>query len=141
MAKRKTIYQQLDDFIDQNKDRMVGNQWIESDKMHVYVRKAYHVVDGKWKVSLDIGSIEVDEKHRQKGHAKRFISHALKVCPWNIVYVENVQNPILREYLRKENWIETDVVQMGDVYVSHFYKQVNEQEMYVLGNKIGKANA
>lgn len=57
--------------------------------------------------TLDLGSLTVHEE--RQGHAKRLIWYLLERNPYSAVYVENVLNPVLKDYLLSMDWYELEV--------------------------------
>jgi len=71
------------------------------DTLPIYQATVQHTVD--------IATIEVSEDSRRKGHAKRFIALVEELAKrYNrVVYVECVNNEILAEYLKRQDYKQT----------------------------------
>lgn len=119
----KTVIEQLKDFlVATSKNHYIHNRvWLQDDKMEVYVRAARHFIDNKSQDSLDIANIRVFEEG--KGTFKNFLAEAVSLNPFDVVYIENIHNPRLVEYLEREGWRR--VQKYGD-FVPSFYCIGNE---------------
>lgn len=86
------------------------NLWLTADKMEVYVRKASHVISGDVPRCFDIASITVGEEHRGKGLFSSWLDYVeatLRGGEYEFIYVENVLNPLLLEFLRRRGYQQT----------------------------------
>jgi hypothetical protein len=86
------------------------NRWLEHDKIKVYVRKAHHFIKDQACECLDIASIEVIEEFQHQGVFKDFLDTALTLNPYPCLYIENVLNQNLVQYLKRRGFY-----QIGDV--------------------------
>lgn len=84
----------------------IHNTWIYEPPIEVYVRKAVHFITdlGKPVYCLDIANIEVEENSRRQGVFKAWLKKAEQVCPLECMYIENVQNPVLHDFLIREGY-------------------------------------
>jgi hypothetical protein len=100
------IIDQLKDFLQDAGEHMVLNRWIVDETMMVYIRKGKRYLGGQLRTTLDIASIEVMPKHQRKGKWGAFIKEAIRLNPWDGVYIENCLNPYLRRSLRRAGWVK-----------------------------------
>ncbi len=84
------------------------NQFINSgdDKILLYVRKAYHAVDGKIFNTLDIARIEIDDKWQGKGIGKTIIDGIHGMNPFDITFIESILNPNFYTWLKRDGWLD-----------------------------------
>jgi GNAT superfamily N-acetyltransferase len=85
----------------------IRNQWITERDISVYVRRSVRVLDATMpKLCLDIGSVEVEEKHRGMGiftgFLKRFEEAAKQLN--RAVYVESIMEPRLVKFLLRNGY-------------------------------------
>lgn len=77
------------------------NTWIKERNIAIYIRKSVRLIGEKTYPCLDIGSVEVNEKHRGQGiftsFLKRFEQEAKKLNRG--VFVENIFNKRLLQHL------------------------------------------
>lgn len=88
----------------------IRSTWIYEPPIEVYVRKAVHYIPflGRPYECLDIANIEVEEHKRHQGVFKAWLKKAEQLCPFECVYIENVQNPILHDFLIREGYSKID---------------------------------
>jgi hypothetical protein len=81
------------------------NGWLYLDHISIYLRKSNRILnrDGNLIDCIDIGAVEVPIEYQNKGYFKKFLSHLEKLTfkAGKHLYVENVSNPILKNYLVK----------------------------------------
>lgn len=102
-----TLVEEIEEFLKAHK----RNQWFEDDQMKVYIRRAFHRVNSQTLANtLDIASIEVDEKLQGQGIFTRFIAKMEILADKHglVVYVESVMNTRLAKFLNKIGYIRTD---------------------------------
>ena len=88
--------------------KAVRNQWIYNSFFKVYLRKHISSTkDNRYSI-ITIGSIEVKEEYQNQGFFKLLLSCIEEADYFNYIKVECVNNPILRNYLNKNNWSEVD---------------------------------
>jgi len=83
------------------------NEWLEVDTFSIYVRKGYHLIQGKIVHCFDVASIEADEGERGKGKFKLFMTELKSLLENHtdlrgnitMIFVENVLNSKLVESL------------------------------------------
>jgi GNAT superfamily N-acetyltransferase len=77
------------------------NSWIKERDIEIYVRKSVRLIGSETYPCLDIGSVEVREKHRGQGvftaFLYRFEQEAKKLGRG--VYIESILNLRLKTYL------------------------------------------
>lgn len=110
----KTVIEQLTDFINALESKPNGgpirvyapaNLWLEDDSMRVYVRRGNRIIfPGKLSVTLDIGTVVVDDDKQGQGYWTNFIDEAHRLNPWEATFVELVHNPILSASLIRNGW-------------------------------------
>lgn len=103
------IYRQLDKFITQpeRNPMKVKAVWLKTPEMQIFVRRSRRVFQKGESVihtALDIATVEVYEEHQRKGLFKNFLEYAEKINPWDAIFIENVFNDFLRNYLEKNDW-------------------------------------
>jgi predicted GNAT family N-acyltransferase len=99
------ILKKLQQFINIADDRYFANEWIEDDDMKVYVRKGRRLLDGKMRITLEIGNVVVNPELRGQGRFTTFFYEAIKMNPWDAIYVECVWNARLAVFLIKQGML------------------------------------
>ncbi len=103
----ETVLDQLAEFIAGQGKGMPRNLWLGDDRMKVYVRCGRHKLDmtrrGGIATCLDIGSIEVYEPE-QKTFSEWFLPGAIKLNPWEAVYVESVMERRFQEFFERNGF-------------------------------------
>jgi hypothetical protein len=90
----------LEEFLASN----LRSVWVREPGIAVYVRKGLHVILDEGAYTLDVANVEVDEALRHKGVFKAWLAKAERLNPYPFVYVENVHNPILHDFLVREGY-------------------------------------
>lgn len=106
------VYDQLLDFYQANKHRRLGaSEWIKFEHAAIYTRVLQYPMP-----KLVLASIDVDANHRGKGWFKAALEDAKLICKQEglCLCIENVLNPRLADFLRRENFTEIRELQ-------HFY--------------------
>ena len=84
----------------------IRNTWIYERDISIYVRRSQRFIDGKVIPCLDIGSVEVIEKHRGIGiftsFLNRFEEAAKKLN--RAVFVESILEPRLVSFLNRREY-------------------------------------
>lgn len=79
--------------------------WTRFDEhfLEVYFRRTARYFGHECTRTLEIGAVNVDEDRQNQGHFSRFLVDFEEVAEHEdrIVYIENVHNEILRDYLRR----------------------------------------
>ncbi len=75
----------------------IKNQWLHTNQMNLYVRKGYH--NGHY--VLDLATFETIPKFQRQGLVKELIQTAKEITPFDGIYIENVLNPHLNNYMQK----------------------------------------
>lgn len=83
------------------------NSWISIGVYSVYVRRAYHIANGKLLNTFDIANIETAEKNRGKGGFKLLLSDIQRLLESSqylrgeieAIYIESVLNRSLAQTL------------------------------------------
>jgi hypothetical protein len=109
------VLTKLSAFIESAKSFRVMNEWLDDDKMQVYVRKGIHMIDGKVRTCLDVANVEVYVQ--QEGTWTDFIWKAHGMNPWDCTYIECVHNPVLAAWLLKNGFLPTTTT-LNSFYVS-----------------------
>jgi hypothetical protein len=61
--------------------------------------------------AIVVETVKVDKEHRRQGHLKRFLEVLCSDARYEMVVVEDVQNPILAEALLRWGWeVDTRVM-------------------------------
>ena len=90
-----TFKQQLKTFLELPYPK---NAWIENKQdMRVYLRKSCRIINNKHLTSIEIANIAVLKPG--KGKFRNLINFLKQEKTFNIIYVENVFNPLLDEIL------------------------------------------
>lgn len=79
------------------------NQWLATPQMEVYVRKGMHMVNRHMYFFIDLASMTVKEEMQSQGLFKQTLELFKQLCgtTYQGVYLENVLNPRLAQYLRE----------------------------------------
>jgi hypothetical protein len=92
------IITQLDVFILSN----IRTAWLENKYMKVYVRKAFHNIDGVCECTFDVANVTVFTKYQKRGHFKNLMQHVETLG--RSIYVESINNPDLKSMLIKNGY-------------------------------------
>jgi hypothetical protein len=95
------------------------NQWLDGNHVQLYLRKSHRCYQGDMVQCLDLASISVDEKHRNKGLSKKSIKMLLKLNPFKILFIENVLNPHLYESITKSYQTEYSETHPACIFVKN----------------------
>jgi len=79
----------------------IRNQWIMTPQMEVYVRKGGHMLNQHMYMFLDLANITVYEQSQGIFKQTLEVFKELSSPSLQGVYIENVLNPQLAEYLRR----------------------------------------
>lgn len=84
----------------------IRNTWIYEPPIEVYLRKGIHYIAALSKpcLCLDIANVEVEHDKQRQGVFKAWLKKAEQLCPFECVYIENVQNPVLHDFLVREGY-------------------------------------
>lgn len=107
-----TVEDQLIDWIDcvQQPGWSVLNDWLRAGGYSVYVRSGRRNIDGNFRTTLEIASVHIDEDLRGRGWFSRFLVFAEEHSPWEILWVECVENPRLADHFRRRtDWIQVPI--------------------------------
>ncbi len=75
------------------------SQWIDTNELHLYIRKSKRFLEGRWVTVIDIASITVAKPG--KGYFKNLLAYLQKSCLDNGLYIESVVNPDLYKFLQR----------------------------------------
>ena len=96
-------YKKLIEFIEKNIGKpFPKNQWFYYKKIAVYLRTSYRYIDNEKEPTIEIATIMVYEKYRNKKVFSKFLDLLENVFPSNIIFFENVLNPELYLYLSEK---------------------------------------
>jgi len=110
------LINQLAHFIQRSREKTTGSrEWLVTEQMRVYVRKATHMLGKRMGITLDIAAVEVEEEYQRKGYWSQFIRKAHKMNPWDATYMECVHSDILLHWCHRHGW-----------------ERVNEESFYLL---------
>jgi N-acetylglutamate synthase-like GNAT family acetyltransferase len=89
------------------------NCWLNYPDFHVYVRKGYHRINQANPVSMtfDIANIDVEARQRGKGIFTDWLTlveRETKSAGLEAVYVENVLNPRLADFLTRRGYTKLE---------------------------------
>ncbi len=105
--------------------------WICFGKIHgesrIYLRKSKRNIDNKLATCLDIGSIDVEEKHRGKGIWNKFILTLINLGleDFEYIFVENVMEERFKKWFVKNNWEISKLDCNYDDMPQSFYIKIN----------------
>ena len=91
------------------------NSWLGNKVIEVYVRKGFHIIEGKMRRCLDVASVTTSPKYRGKGYFTRFIDYAESFG--YVIYLENVFNEDLISFFKKRGYKS---IQENDYPLSFF---------------------
>jgi hypothetical protein len=77
------------------------NQWVETDRFNIYLRKGVHCIDGELQKCLDLATFEVFPQFRRQGVFKHLLLTCQDCNPFPVLYIENVVNKHLHKYLQQ----------------------------------------
>lgn len=82
------------------------NAWIAEPGIKIYVRKGWHCIADDIRTCLDVANVEVHEKLQRQGIFNAWLMKAevLATGRFDYVYVENVLNPHLDDYLSRRGY-------------------------------------
>src|ERR1035437_561642 len=77
------------------------NQWLRERCMNIYVRRSMRYIDNQMMKCLDFATVEVDERHRGKGHLTKFLLRFEEEAKRlnRVVYIESILVPRLIPFL------------------------------------------
>jgi len=86
-----------------DRDLARRNLWLSWNGFKVYVRRSHRILGQESLITLDIASVTVPERLRQRGWFKQFRRLAEALNPWDATFYEAVMHPDLEEYFRQAN--------------------------------------
>lgn len=103
-------YKEIIDFIKNNLEKPLSkNQWFHFKNFKIYIRTSNRIIENKKERTIDIATIEVDEKYQSRGILTKFLDEIENNFPNNIIFIESVVNPKLYTHLiKKRNYKELD---------------------------------
>lgn len=72
--------------------------------MRVYLRKTQRIILGQVLTSLDIASIEVEERYYHRGLFSSFVIRAHETNPYQVTYLDHALNPVVRSWCIRQGW-------------------------------------
>ena len=102
------------------------NKWFNLPCGKLYARKGRRYINQEMTTAFDIATVEWKEKYRGKGYFKKLIEHLDGNVSETYLYVENVFDEWLKEYFRKNDWIEIKTDELLDEPRS-FYRKVSRK--------------
>ncbi len=104
------IYKMLENYFNEMKDKIyLTNRWLETKKIKVYVRRSQRLINGSQFTCFDIANINVKESQRGKGIFTEFLNKAHEMNPWEVTYIENVNDERFRKFFEKQGFIRSDI--------------------------------
>lgn len=100
------------------------NTWLIHDKISIYVRKAFHIVEGHKCCTFDVANVSVDTSARGQGIFTNWLAMAeSEASQYGLdgVYVENLLNLRLADWLARRGYKQT-----GQPELPCFYLPVSE---------------
>lgn len=85
--------------------------WLYYEHFKVYIRITKRMIAGSIEDTIDISSIEVDERNRHQGIFKQFLVDIENLARKyrKIVYIESILNDDIIIHLKKKDYIFTDI--------------------------------
>ena len=84
------------------------NEWLISRKLHVYVRKGFHIVAGEMRRCFDVATIEVPPQHQHQGVFTKWLAeveaHVATVPELECVFVESILERGLVPFLTRNGY-------------------------------------
>ena len=101
---------------------VIGNQWLHSADMNVYVRRGYHTLPPLRAIrnAFDVANVEVIELRRGRGIFTEWLAVAERLASeygFDAVFVESVLNPRLGEFLIRQGYTK-----MGPDQCPNYFK-------------------
>lgn len=96
------------------------NTWIKYPNFEVYVRKGYHLLEGKQAITFDVANIHVHEEARGKGIFSTWLDMVETMAHeegFDAVYVENLLNPLLANFLVRAGYTRTGPMDLSSYYL------------------------
>jgi GNAT superfamily N-acetyltransferase len=97
-------------------DGPARNEWLFAKKIHVYVRKGHHIVNGKIQLCFDVATIDVPPQYQRQGVFTKWLAEveaylaSHKDAP-QIVFVESILERNLVPFLARNGYQFTDDTQ------------------------------
>ena len=88
-------------------DSPLRNAWLHFSYLDAYVRRGYHLIDGKVVCCSDIANVSVVPRHRRKGIFKSWLAEIEVVAAsrgLEGVFVESIQNEVLVPFLTSRGY-------------------------------------
>ena len=76
--------------------------WLENKYMKVFVRKAFHNLDGVCEHTFDIANVTVFPNYHKQGYFRNLMQYAESLG--RTIYVESINNPDLKSMLSKNGY-------------------------------------
>jgi hypothetical protein len=105
---QKSVIDQLAEFV-KREGRLSRNQWLSDNLMEVYVRKSrrcFDMIRPKLITCLDIATIDVETPGKGT-FSKWFLPAAIKLNPWDAVFVESVLSPRFQKFFLRNGFTRT----------------------------------
>lgn len=92
---------ELDTFIS-GKSR---NAWVNTEKFNVYLRKGWRILGNERFEALDIATVSIiNLSERGQGHFTKLLAEIVEKCPFDFIYVENVQEERFAKFFERNGW-------------------------------------
>ena len=108
------IIELLKEFINESSNLRINSKWLLGDEGQFYVRKSYRKIQGQMCTVLDLANFEIYDKG--KGTFTSLIKEICELNPWDYVFIENVHNERLADWLTRNFWIKLKDTFPGDYY-------------------------
>lgn len=129
------IKNEIEEMINQFKLFPVNKKIIKKE-FQIYIRVTKRFIDGEMKNTIDIGSIDVKEKHQGKGIFREILKEIEDLAQKNklTIFIECIHNEILIKMLERRNYIfikEEFSFGAPNVYKNDFEtpKKINKQKL------------
>lgn len=114
----------LHKFIADAESHIFYNQWLETDKFRVYVRKSQRFLVDKIIPTLDIANIHVEESYRGQGLFTNFVHVAHESHPWAATYIESILEDRLIGWCKIYGWVVAHTIPPS-------YYKLKEENTYI----------
>jgi hypothetical protein len=88
-------------------NKALRNAWVMHENIDIYVRRSFHVLDGKSVDTFDLANMNAPLHTRGHGELWAAIDLVKAAEPERTLYIENVLNERLAASLRARGWTET----------------------------------
>lgn len=117
------LWEEIQTFIKGAQNKLPRNQWFYGEKMKIYIRSSWRVIEGTITNTIDLAVVEVEESHRGRGVFSRFLVQLIEAHPERVIWVESVLNPRLSVFLLARGFVKKEGIDEN-----YYLKQNGEKE-------------